>query len=152
MKLISACLCGINCKYNGDNNNHPYYLDLLQQGELLPICPEQLGGLPTPRASCEIIGGSGEDVLQGIAKVVNKDGEDLSAPFIKGAREILQLAKQAGISEAIMQSRSPSCGCGRIYDGTFAGKLIAGDGVTSALLKMNGIKVWNDEEYKERVK
>lgn len=151
MKLISACLCGMNCKYNGGNNSHPYFLELLKQGEILPICPEQLGGLPTPRASCEILGGSGANVLQDKAKVITKAGEDLSAWFIKGAQESLQLAKQAGISEAILQSRSPSCGCGKIYDGMFSGNLITGDGVTAALLKLHGIKVWNDEDYKERV-
>lgn len=151
MKLISACLCGVNCKYNGANNSHSYYLELLKQGLLLPVCPEQLGGLPTPRSACEILGGSGSEVIQGKAMVINKDGEDLSSYFIKGAQECLQLAKQAGISEAILQRRSPSCGCSKIYDGTFSGKLIAGDGVTAALLKINGIKVWNDEDFKERV-
>ena len=151
MKLISACLCGINCKYNGANNSHPCFLELLQQGELLPVCPEQLGGLPTPRLACEILGGSGAEVIQGQAQVINKAGKDLSAFFIKGAQVSLQQAQQAGVSEAILQSRSPSCGCGKIYDGTFTGKLITGDGVTAALLKMNGIKVWNDEDYKERV-
>lgn len=151
VKLISACLCGINCKYNGTNNSHPYFLELLKQGELLPICPEQLGGLPTPRSACEIMGGSGAEVIQGNAQVINKTGENLRSVFIKGAHESLQLAKQADISEAILQSRSPSCGCGKIYDGTFTGKLITGDGVTAALLKMNGIKVWNDEAFKERV-
>lgn len=150
MKLISACLCGVNCKYNGVNNSHPYFMDLLKKGALLPVCPEQLGGLPTPRSACEIKGGSGADVINGQAQVNNKDGEDLSFFFIKGAAETLQLAQQAGISEAILQSRSPSCGCGKIYDGSFAGKLVSGDGVTAALLKMNGIKVWNDEDFRLR--
>lgn len=150
MILISACLCGVNCKYNGANNHHPYYIELLRKNELLPVCPEQLGGLPTPRLACEINGGTGTDVLNGLAQVYNTEGKNLSAAFIKGAEETLQLAKQAGISAAILQSRSPSCGCGKIYDGTFKGKLIEGDGVTAALLRMNGIKVWNDEEFRLR--
>lgn len=152
MKLISACLCGVNCKYNGLNNSDPYFLALLKQGEVLPVCPEQLGGLPTPRPSCEIIGGTGIDVLHGKAKIINKDGEECSAAFIKGAQECLKLAQTAGITEAILQSRSPSCGSGKIYDGTFSGRLIPGDGVTAALLKTHGMKVMNDEEFKERVK
>lgn len=152
MILISACLCGINCKYNGANNSHPYFMDLLKKGELLPVCPEQLGGLPTPRLACEIKDGTGKDVLDGQAQVHNKAGENISLLFIKGAAETLHLAQQAGITEAILQRRSPSCGCGKIYDGTFAGKLINGDGVTAALLKINGIKTWSDEDFlKERV-
>ncbi|CFW96531.1 Domain of unknown function DUF523 [Syntrophomonas zehnderi OL-4] len=147
MILISACLCGVNCKYNGMNNAHQEFLKLLKQGVLLPVCPEQLGGLTTPRAASEIQGGSGKDVLAGQAQVFNKENADLSSYFIKGAQETLRLAQQAGITEAIMQSRSPSCGCGKIYDGTFSGRLVEGDGVTSALLKKSGLKVVNDEEF-----
>lgn len=147
MILISACLCGVNCKYNGENNVHSEFLDLLKQGKLLPVCPEQLGGLPTPRAACEIWGGSGKEVLAGQAQVIDREKEDLSACFIKGAQETLELARQAGIREAILQRRSPSCGCSKIYDGTFSGRLVDGDGVTSALLKEHGIKVWNDEDF-----
>lgn len=152
MKLISACLCGINCKYNGSNNSDPYFISLLQKGEVLPVCPEQMGGMSTPRPACEIVGGTGMEVLQGQAKILCKDGADCSAAFIKGARESLKLAQTAGITEAILQSRSPSCGSGLIYDGTFSGHLVPGDGVTAALLKNHGIKVLNDEEFKERVK
>ncbi len=147
MILISACLCGVNCKYNGGNNVHPEFLELLKQGVLLPICPEQLGGLPTPRAACEILGGSGREVIQGQASVVDSQGEDLGSYFIKGAGECLAIAQQARINEAILQRRSPSCGCGKIYDGSFSSQLIDGDGVTAALLKEHGIKVWNDEDF-----
>lgn len=152
MKLISACLCGVNCKYNGANNSDPCFLALLEQDKVLPVCPEQLGGLSTPRPACEIAGGTGTDVLQGKAKIINKDGEDCTAAFIKGAQESLALAQKTGITEAILQSRSPSCGSGKIYDGTFSGRLIPGDGVTAALFKKHGIKILNDEEFKERVK
>lgn len=147
MILISACLCGVNCKYNGLNNAHEEFIKLLQQGELIPFCPEQLGGLTTPRAASEIRGGSGKDVLAGQAQVINREKADLSSCFIKGAQETLRLAQQAGVTEAIMQRRSPSCGCGKIYDGTFSGQLVEGDGVTTALLKKNGIKVINDEDF-----
>ncbi|MDD4802231.1 MAG: DUF523 domain-containing protein [Syntrophomonas sp.] len=147
MKLISACLCGINCKYNGKNNLNKYYWDLLQQGDIIPVCPEQLGGLPTPRSACEIVGGTGKHVINGQAPVISSAGKDFSAQFIKGAHETLRIALQAGIDTAIFKSRSPSCGNGTIYDGTFSGNLIAGEGVTAALLKKNGIKVYNDQDY-----
>lgn len=146
MILISACLCGVNCKYSGGNNLHPEFLKLLKNGEVLPVCPEQLGGLTTPRSTSEITGGTGQDVLEGQAKVTNRE-TDLSSYFVKGAYETLHLAEQAGIKTAILQPRSPSCGCGKIYDGTFSGRLIEGDGVTAALLKQHGIKVWNADEY-----
>ena len=147
MKLISACLCGINCKYNGGNNLNPYFLEMLRQEDLIPICPEQLGGLPTPRSACEVVGGTGDDVIIGHAQVFTRDGRDFTEFFLKGAQETLSIAAQADVDGAILQSRSPSCGHGKIYDGTFTGKLIDGDGVTTALLKKNGIKVWNDQDY-----
>ena len=147
MRVVSACLCGINCKYNGDNNKHEEFVKELRDGQVLPLCPEQLGGLTTPRSACEIEGGSGEDVLAGRARVINAAGEDLTEFFVKGAQECLAIMRQAGIDEAILQRRSPSCGVNKIYDGNFSGQLIAGDGVTAALLKKHGIKVWNDEDY-----
>lgn len=147
MRVVSACLCGINCKYNGANNAQEYFINELREGYVIPVCPEQLGGLTTPRAACEIVGGSGEDVLAGNAKVVNPAGEDLTDSFVKGAQECLALMQRAGITEAVLQRRSPSCGVSRIYDGSFGGHLIDGDGVTAALLKMHGINVWNDEDY-----
>jgi len=145
--IISACLCGINCKYNGGSNLNPFYRQLLSQGELLPLCPEQLGGLSTPRTVCEITGGSGLDVVEGQARVHTLDGCDVTDNLLKGAREVLQIAIDSGAEAAILKSRSPSCACGQIYDGSFSGKLVMGDGVSAALLKMNGIKVWNDQEY-----
>jgi uncharacterized protein YbbK (DUF523 family) len=147
LKLVSACLCGINCKYNGGNNLSPYFLDLMGDGELIPVCPEQLGGLPTPRTACELAGGTGLDVIEGHALAYTRDGQDVTQGLLKGAQETLNIAINASIEEAILQSRSPSCGNGTIYDGTFTGKLINGDGVTSALLKQHGIHVWNEQEY-----
>jgi uncharacterized protein YbbK (DUF523 family) len=147
MKVVSACLCGINCKYNGANNQHQEFIREMRNGQVMPLCPEQLGGLPTPRSACEIFGGSGKDVLADSARVTSKNGQDLTAFFIKGAQECLAIMLQAGIDEAILQRRSPSCGVGKIYDGSFSGHLIDGDGVTAALLKQHGMKVWNDEDY-----
>lgn len=147
MKIVSACLCGVNCKYNGGNNLNPYFLDLMCDGELIPVCPEQLGGLPTPRTACELTGGTGLDVIEGHALAYTRDGTDVTEGLLKGAQETLSIAINASIEEAILQSRSPSCGNGTIYDGTFTKKLINGDGVTSALLKQHGIQVWNEQEY-----
>jgi len=147
MKLISACLCGINSKYNGGNNLNPYWLEMLARGELIPVCPEQMGGLPTPRFPCELTGGDGYDVLKAKALAVTRNGQDITENLLKGATETLNMAHHAKVEGAIFQSRSPSCGCGLIYDGTFRKKLIQGDGVTTALLKQNGLPVWNEQEY-----
>lgn len=147
MKIISACLCGINCKYDGGNNLHPYFLELLAHGEVIPLCPEQLGGLPTPRSVCELHGGTGADLLEGRAVAFSRQGQDFSLALLKGAQEVLNVAVEVDIEEAILQSRSPSCGCGLIYDGTFSHRLINGDGVTAAMLKQHGFMVWNEQDY-----
>ena len=147
MKLVSACLCGINCKYNGGNNLRPYFRELLSTGQIVPVCPEQLGGLTTPRIPCELTGGTGEDVLAGQARACTRKGVDVTDELIRGAQEALNIAITAGVKVAILQSRSPSCGKGFIYDGTFSGQMIKGDGVTSALLEQHGIQIWNEQEY-----
>ena len=146
MKLVSACLLGIRCTFEGKDNRNEKVLELLKKEVLIPVCPEQLGGLSTPRIPQEIVGGSGEDVLDGKCKVLNKAGEDVSKQFIRGAEETLKLAKIFGIKEFIGKARSPSCGCGEIYDGSFSGRLVKGNGVTTALLKRNGIKVMTEED------
>ena len=150
MKLVSACLCGINCKYNGKNNLNLYFMELLQEGDVIPVYPKQLGGLPTPRLPAEIDAGSGQDVLVGYSKVLNKNGEDVSDNYIKGAYETLKIAQLAGVDTAILKSRSPSCGSKYIYDGSFSYKLRQADGVTAALLKENGIRVMDEDEYMEK--
>ncbi|MBP1743678.1 MAG: hypothetical protein H6Q58_656 [Firmicutes bacterium] len=141
MILVSACLCGTNCKYNGGNNLNREVLGLLAEGKAIPVCPEQLGGLATPRSAMEISGGTGADVLDGRARVVSSSGTDTTENFIRGAREVLSIAKAAGAKEVILKAKSPSCGCGLIYDGTFSGRLIEGNGVTAELLIRNGIVV-----------
>jgi len=144
--LISACLCGLNCKYNGANNLHPKIQALMEKEVLIPVCPEQLGGLPTPRSSAEIQEGTGQDVLEGKATVMNKSGDDVTAQFIKGAQESLKLAQLTHCHLAILKSRSPSCGFGLIYDGSFSGKLIPGNGVTAQLLLNNNIKIMQPDD------
>lgn len=147
MILLSACLCGVNCKYNGENNLIPFFAELMKEGHAIPVCPEQLGGLPTPRPACEIRNGTGRDVLEGTADVIGKDGQTLTSQFILGAQETLRLAKISNAKMAVLKSRSPSCGIDRIYDGTFTSLLIPGDGVTAALLRENGIEVLSDDQF-----
>lgn len=147
MKMLSACLCGVNCKYNGGNNYEPRLDELLNQAPFILVCPETSGGLPVPRYPCEIIGGTGKDVIAGYAKVVDIKGSDVTDYFIIGAYKTLLSAKNNKVDHVILKSRSPSCGSGHVYDGTFTSRKIAGDGVTSALLKMHGFIVTSDEDY-----
>ena len=147
MKIISACLLGIRCAWNGDDKyKSERAIELSKVETLIPVCPEQLGGLPTSRAPQEIQGGTGDDVLNDKCKVMNKNGQDVTREFIKGAEETLKIACQLNIKEFIAKSGSPSCSCGQIHDGTFSGKLIDGDGVTAALLRRNGIKIIPGED------
>jgi len=147
MKLISACLLGIKCSWSGDDKyKNDRAIQLSKVEPLIPVCPEQLGGLPTPRVPQEIQGGTGKDVLNGKCKVVNKNGEDITSQFIRGAEETLKIARQLKLKEFIAKSRSPSCGHGQIYDGSFSERLVSGNGVTAELLKENGIRVITEEE------
>ena len=136
MKLCSACLLGIKCRYDGKSNLNEKVITLSKKETLLPVCPEILGGLPTPREQAEIKG----------SKVITKTGKDVTTYFKKGSEQVLKLAKSLEIKEAILSQRSPSCGCGEICDGTFSNKLIEGDGVTTSLLKRNKIKVIPDNK------
>ncbi len=145
MILVSACLAGINCKYNGKNNYNEYVVELVKKGEAVPFCPEQLGGAHTPRIPCEIKGGSGEDVLNNKAKVFNKEGEDYTEIFIKGAEESLKIAQLVKPEKIILQERSPSCGKNIIYDGSFSGNKVEGEGVTAALLRKHGFEIVTEE-------
>ena len=137
MKLCSACLLGINCRYDGRSKPNQKVLALASKETLIPVCPEQLGGLSTPREPAEQRG----------KKVVTKTGKDVTDNFLSGAEQVLGLAKILGIKEALLKQKSPSCGCGKIYDGTFSDKLIEGDGITTALLKKNGIEVLSEEDF-----
>jgi uncharacterized protein YbbK (DUF523 family) len=114
---------------------------LAAEGAAVAFCPEVAGGLPTPRLPAEIVGGDGEDVLEGRARVVDATGADCTAEFVDGAHQVLAAARAAGARKALLTARSPSCGCGQIYDGTFSGTLRPGDGVAAALLRRDGIQV-----------
>lgn len=141
MKLVSACLAGIPCRYDGQSRGREEIVALVEAGEARAFCPEASGGLRIPRVPSEIVDGDGHDVLDGRAKVMSKDGRDVTAEFIKGAQAVLELCRKTGVEEVLLKSKSPSCGVGKIYDGTFTGTLRPGDGVTAALLKRNHIKV-----------
>lgn len=143
--LVSACLAGIRCTYNGGHKLTRKIRRLAEEAQALPVCPELLGGSSIPRPSSEIRGGDGQDVLKGRAKVVTHSGKDISRVFIKGAARTLGLAKKYGIRKAVLKSKSPSCGVGRIYDGTFSRRLKKGDGVTAALLRRNKIAVFTEK-------
>lgn len=141
MILISGCLAGVCCRYDQGYNGDDHIMKMIKEQPSIIVCPEQLGGLATPREPAEIVGGDGFDVLDGNAYVINAAGEDVTQCFIKGAEETLEIAHLYGVTKAILKSRSPSCGSGVIYDGSFSKTKIKGDGVTTALLKRNGIEV-----------
>ena len=135
MILVSACLVGINCKYSGGNNYNQKIFDLVKEGKAIPICPEQLGGLNTPRKPVEL------KVINGKRYAIDNEGNDFTENFERGALEVLNLAKNLNISKAILQPRSPSCGVNKIYSGNFDNKLVDGNGILAELLKQNGIDV-----------
>lgn len=143
MILVSACLVGINCKYSGGNNYNQKIFNLVKEGKAIPICPEQLGGLKTPRKPAEI------KIIDGKRYVINNEGEDVTENFERGAIEVLNLAQNLNIKTAILQPRSPSCGVNKIYSGNFDGKLTDGNGILAELLIQNGVKVFTPEEYFE---
>jgi len=146
MKLISACLLGVKCRWNGEDNKNDRAIELLKKETLIPVCPEQLGGLPTPRPRQEILGGTGKEVLEKKAKVITEEGEDVTSKFLRGAEETLKMARFYGAKEFIGKALSPSCSCSKIYDGTHSGKLMAGRGVTAELLLRNGITLREEED------
>jgi uncharacterized protein YbbK (DUF523 family) len=146
MRLCSACLLGVRCRYDGKSKANEKVLALSKQEALIPVCPEQLGGQATPRPDAQIRGGDGSDVLDGRARVIESDGNDVTRYFVDGAHEVLNIARLYTIKKAILKQKSPSCGCGKIFDGTFSKTLITGDGVTTALLKNNGIEVISEED------
>jgi len=148
MIMISACLAGLKSKYNGESSYNADIERLVKGGKAILVCPEQMGGCPTPRNPCEIAWNfTGQDVLTGKAQIIDSQGQDRTSEFLNGAAETLKVAQLFNISMAILKSKSPSCGCGRIYDGSFSGKLTDGNGVAAQLLINNGYKVFTEENY-----
>jgi uncharacterized protein YbbK (DUF523 family) len=145
--LVSRCLLGHRVRYDGGARG-PF--DQLQQwlddGRVVPLCPEVAGGLPTPRPAAEIPGGQGAQVLDGQGLVITTEGEDVSAQFLSGAYQALELVQKHGIRIAVLKANSPSCGNLLTYDGTFSGVKVSGEGVTAALLKRHGVQVFSELE------
>ena len=146
--LISACLVGDRVRYDGKRVplTHPLLNKWHQKGMLVKVCPEVSGGLNIPRPPAQIVNGNGLDVLKGRSQVVNIEGQDVTGPFIKGAEYAFTLARENNIDMAILKEKSPSCGVHQIYDGRFDSHLIPGFGITAALLKQNGIRVFSENE------
>lgn len=145
MIIVSACLAGKRCSWDGkDTDTDLEIKEMVSKGEAIALCPEVLGGLDAPRKPCGIFGGVGQDVLEGKAKVKTVgDGEDRTIEFVRGADEVLKIARSKGIRRAILKTPSPSCGCGKVWqlDSNLQNHRVDGDGITAALLKKNGIEV-----------
>jgi uncharacterized protein YbbK (DUF523 family) len=135
--LVSACLLGIRCRYDGGTKPVDRVIELSKRFSLVPVCPEQLGGLSTPRVAHERRDG----------RVVSEHGNDATEVFARGAAEALRIARITGCRRAILKTRSPSCGLGEIYDGTFSGMVVAGNGMTAELLMAEGLEVQTDEAF-----
>ncbi|WP_394578425.1 DUF523 domain-containing protein [Cytobacillus firmus] len=151
MILVSSCLAGLKVRYNGTHSLNNGIAKLVEENKAITICPELLGGFLTPREPAEIIGGNGEDVLNGKAKVIEKSGKDVTELYIKGAYATLNKAKEINATVVVLKEHSPSCGSSMIYNGEFIGKKLEGMGVTSALLKRNGLKVISEEQFAETI-
>ncbi len=136
MIIVSGCLAGLRCRFDGRENPVQKIIDLVKEGKAIPLCSEQLGGLATPRAKAERVG----------EKVLTEDGVDITSQFKRGADEVLKIAKIVGCKKAILKSKSPSCGSCEIFDGTFSKTLIKGNGVLAELLKENNIEVVTENE------
>nr|BFD45088.1 DUF523 domain-containing protein [Pseudomonas sp. FFPRI_1] len=148
--LVSRCLLGHRVRYDGGASGPFAQLASWQQeGRVVALCPEVAGGLPTPRAAAEIPGGQGVDVLEGKAPVLTRDGEDVSGEFLCGARQALELVEKHGIRIAVLKANSPSCGNLLTYDGTFSGVRVQGEGVTAALLRRHGVRVFSELQLAE---
>lgn len=141
MYIVSSCLAGINSRYDGKNSENATIVSLVRKGEAIPLCPEQLGGLSTPRPPCEIT-----TSITGEKQVFCVEGQDYTKEFILGAEKTLGVIKALGVKKAILKSKSPSCGCCYIYSGKFNGELVKGNGITVDLLIENGIEVYSEKD------
>ena len=139
--LVSACLMGVGCRYDGKSNQLPQLEQLMKQHTCIPVCPEIFGGLPTPRVPAERQG----------SKIMTQDGQDVTQQFIRGTAEVLRLADLYHCKAALLKERSPSCGSEQIYDGTFTKTLTEGDGLTAEMLKRKGIAVYGESQIGELV-
>jgi len=151
MILVSMCLAGINCNYKGESKPSERVVELIKAGKAIPVCPEQLGGLPTPRSGARILSGNGHDVLDNKTRLVTDDGLDVTEQYVKGAHLVLEICKMFNITEVVLKQGSPSCGKGKTQGGETERMLVNGDGVTVALLKRNGIEVYSEDDLQDEV-
>nr|WP_320115546.1 DUF523 domain-containing protein [uncultured Desulfuromonas sp.] len=146
--LVSACLLGLNTRYNAETKINPQVVSLIERPEIVPVivCPEQLAGFSTPRPSCEFARGEGQQVWQGLGQLKNTQGEDVTAAFCRGAQETVKIARMTGCRVALLKERSPSCGSHTVH---CQGKLVSGQGVTTALLQQQGLTIFSEEQLDE---
>lgn len=149
MIVVSSCLAGLEVRYNGTHCLNNKIMKLIEEKKAITVCPELLGGFSTPREPAEIIGGNGEDVLDGKAKVIEKSGRDVTELYIKGAYITLKKAIDVNATVVVLKEYSPSCGSSMIFNGEFIGEKIAGNGVTAALLKRNGLQVISEKQFSD---
>lgn len=149
MILVSSCLAGLKVRYNGTHSLHTKISKLVEEKKAVTVCPELLGGFHTPREPAEIVGGNGEDVLDGNANVVEKSGQVVTDLYIKGAYATLNMAIKVNAKTVVLKENSPSCGSSMIYNGDFNGEKVTGNGVTTALLRRNGFHVISEEQLVE---
>ncbi|MBQ3643590.1 MAG: DUF523 domain-containing protein [Candidatus Riflebacteria bacterium] len=149
--MVSACLLGVNCNYKGGCSynfakDSRFWAKLSSKYFIIPICPEQQGGLPTPRIPSELLN-KAEDIELGKGKIISKEGLDVTPNFVKGAEEIVRIARMYSVQFAVLKSKSPSCGVKSVYDGTFSGVLIDGQGYTAYLLNKSGITLYDENDF-----
>lgn len=149
---VSACLAGIKCTFKSGNHPNKKAVKLFMDGRALAVCPEVAGGMGVPRERSEICGGTGADVINRKARIISVSGEDVTSHHISGAKKLCAVIRNIGIKKAILRPYSPACGTGLIYDGTFSGKLRAGDGVFAAMLKSQGVKLCGEKSAKPKTK
>jgi len=149
MIVVSSCLAGYEVRYNATDSVNEIIQRMVQEKKAVAVCPELLGGFSTPRESAEIIGGDGDDVLNGTARVVEKSGRDVTEMYLEGARIALRKAQEVNAEVIVLKEYSPSCGSAMIYNGEFKGNKRTGNGVTTALLRRNGIRVISEEQLCE---
>ena len=149
--IVSSCLLGAEVRYHGGSAriDSPILRRWLEQGRVVGLCPEVAAGLGTPRSAAEAVRGDGAEVLNGAAAVMTSDGRDVTGAFVAGAGHAVAVAQELGIRVAVLKTRSPSCGTGEIYDGSFSGRLVTGTGVTAAALRRAGVLVFNEAELAE---
>jgi uncharacterized protein YbbK (DUF523 family) len=152
MILVSACLAGVKTRYDATDRVDAAIRQLVSSKKALPLCPEVMGGRSIPREPVEIKGGSGQQVIMGLAKTVDKAGSDHTREILDGVAEFMKAVRNLNVKAVILKSKSPTCGYGKIYDGTFSGKLVDGDGVLAAELEKEGIKIYNEENCGELIK